>query len=155
MSVTIEPVSADTFAAAVELLDAQLREHDMATPLALLREVVERVAASPAEGFMLLAREPDAAEPIGIAFAAAHLSAEHGGTIGWLEELYVRPDYRGCGAGSALLGAVIANAQERQWRALELEVVAGHERAAALYERHDFTNAHRTRFTRMLAADPS
>ena len=153
MRATIEPVTAGSVEAAVTLLEAQLHEHDLATPATLLRAVVERVCSSANEGVMFLARVPDAVEPIGIAFAAAHLSAEHGGTVGWLEELYVKPDQRGCGAGSALLRAVISHAQEQQWRAVELEVVAGHERVAALYERHQFTNAHRTRFTRTLAAD--
>jgi GNAT superfamily N-acetyltransferase len=154
MNVQVEFVTVETAAAAVALLDAQLREHEIATPAALLHAVVERVCSDPREGFMLLAR--DDAEPIGIAFAAAHASAEHGGTVGWLEELYVTPGYRGSGVGSALLSRVISHAQELPWRALELEVVAGHERVMPLYERHGFSNANRARFTRLLlVADQS
>jgi GNAT superfamily N-acetyltransferase len=93
----------------------------------------------------LLAHSAD--EIVGVAYAAAHLSAEHGGTIGWLEELYVRPAARGGGIGSALLRAVTKRAGELQWRALELEVVAGHERAVPLYLRHGFSAASRARFT--------
>jgi GNAT superfamily N-acetyltransferase len=140
---------------AVALLAAQLHEHDIETPRSLLRKVVERVCSDPREGFMLLARLPHVAEPVGIAFAAAHLSAEHGGIIGWLEELYVSPEYRGSGAGSALLREVMVHAQERHWRAIELEVVQGHERVVALYARNGFTNAQRSRYTRLLATDHS
>jgi GNAT superfamily N-acetyltransferase len=155
MSVVIELITPSASEQAVALLEAQLREHDIETPRTLLREVVERVCSDPREGFILLARLPHVAEPVGIAFAAAHLSAEHGGIIGWLEELYVSPEYRGSGAGSALLREVMVHAQERHWRAIELEVVQGHERVVALYERNGFTNAQRSRYTRLLAPDHS
>ena len=98
-------------------------------------------------GFMLLAHADGHA--VGVAYAAAHLSAEHGGVIGWLEELYVVPEYRSAGVGSALLADVVARAERLEWRGLELEVVAGHERAAALYVRHGFIAAARSRYTRL------
>jgi GNAT superfamily N-acetyltransferase len=139
------PVTASTAATAVMLLLAQLHEHDIATPLESLRAVVDRVLGDPREGFMLIAHCGD--QPAGIAFAAAHLSAEHGGRIGWLEELYVVPVLRSRGVGSALLDDVIVRARGRGWRALELEVVAGHERVVPLYVRNGFTAATRTRFT--------
>jgi GNAT superfamily N-acetyltransferase len=39
-------------------------------------------------------------------------SLEHGGVSGWLEELYVLPQWRGRGIGSRLVGEVIAHARE-------------------------------------------
>ena len=132
------------------MLQAQLREHDIETPAEQLRAVVTRVQTDARQGFILLAQ--NGTSPVGIAYAAAHLSAEHGGTIGWLEELYVVPDARGSGVGSALLREVIARAQALDWRGIELEVVAGHERAVPLYARHGFEAAHRARFTRIFAA---
>jgi GNAT superfamily N-acetyltransferase len=137
--------------AAVELLAAQLREHDICTVEHELRAVVDAVANDARHGFMLLASAGDQA--IGIAFAAAHLSAEHGGVVGWLEELYVSRDWRGRGTGARLLAEVIARAEGLRWRALELEVVAGHERAAALYLRHGFVAADRARYTRAIRSD--
>lgn len=134
--------------AAVRLLKRQLGEHDIFPPDVALRAVTRSVLSEPSHGFILLALAPE--QTIGIAYAAAHLSAEHGGTVGWLEELYVEPEWRGRGAGAALLNAVIATAQQQKWRALELEVVAGHERAIPLYERHGFQQLSRIRFTRML-----
>lgn len=133
--------------AAVALLEAQLAEHEMAQPADVLRAVTKSVLSDSRHGFMLLALAGD--RPVGIAYAAAHLSAEHGGTIGWLEELYVLPEWRARGVGSALLKAVMAHAHDRQWRGLELEVVAGHERALPLYARHGFRALPRTRFSRI------
>ena len=54
---------------AVKLLTAQLAEHDMATPEAALRAVVERVLADAHLGFILLARS-DNEEPSGLVYAA-------------------------------------------------------------------------------------
>jgi GNAT superfamily N-acetyltransferase len=141
----IELLSSSREEAAVQLLIAQLHEHEIFTPADALRDVVRTVVTDPRHGFMLLAAADE--QPLGIAYAAAHLSAEHGGTIGWLEELYVRPEHRGRGAGAALLLEVIARAQALGWRAIELEVVSGHERAVPLYVRHGFLPLTRTRFS--------
>jgi GNAT superfamily N-acetyltransferase len=147
VNIRISDLSSDTITDAVTLLQAQLREHEIETPADLLRDVVVRVQADAREGFMLLAH--DGAQPVGIAYAAAHLSAEHGGISGWLEELYVVPSSRGSGVGSALLREVVERAQALAWRGVELEVVAGHERAAPLYQRHGFAPTPRARFTRL------
>lgn len=133
-------------AAILHLLEAQLAEHEIFPPREALRAVIARVLAEPEHGFILLAfGEND--EAIGVAYAAAHLSAELGGTVGWLEELYVVPDWRGRGVGGRILAEVTRHARARDWRGLELEVVAGHERAAALYERNAFRRLARTRFS--------
>ena len=145
--ITIANISAEDVELVVTLLHAQLLEHEIATPHEALRDVVRMVAADQRHGFMLLARANGTA--VGVAYAAAHLSAEHGGVIGWLEELYVVPEYRGQGVGSTLLGDVLEHAERLGWRGVELEVVAGHERAAALYVRHGFNAAPRSRYTRL------
>jgi GNAT superfamily N-acetyltransferase len=147
---TVAPLQESEAALAVALLQAQLEEHDIAVSLDALCEVTRRVLAEPALGFILLARVEG--EPVGLAYAAAHLSAEHGGVVGWLEEIYVRPTARGRGVGAALLTAVIEGGQTLGWRALELEVVKGHERAVPLYQRHGFQRNARARFTRSLVA---
>ena len=145
-AISLAAVRARDVVTAVDLLAAQLREHDITTVEEQLRAVVQAVVDDERHGFMLLARAEDRA--VGIAYAATHLSAEHGGVIGWLEELYVVPGSRGRGVGSRLLAEVISRAQQLRWRAVELEVVRGHERAAALYVRHGFVEAQRARYTR-------
>lgn len=144
-NVSIAALGRDSVDAAVRLLAAQLREHDISTVEDDLRAVAEAVAGDARHGFMLLASSGD--NTIGIAFAAAHLSAEHGGVIGWLEELYVAPECRGRGVGAQLLTNVLSRAEALRWRGLELEVVAGHERAAALYLRHGFRALDRKRYS--------
>jgi len=67
--------------------------------------------------------------PIGVAYASSLLSLEHGGASGWIEELYVLPQWRGRRIGSRLIAEVVARAKESGWRALDLEVEASHQRA--------------------------
>jgi GNAT superfamily N-acetyltransferase len=130
------------------LLAAQMHEHEIQTPADALRAAVQAALSDSRHGFILLASEGE--EHVGVSYAASHLSAEHGGVIGWLEELYVRPERRGRGIGGALLEATIARATALGWRGLELEIVAGHERAAGLYLRHGFVALPRTRYSRRL-----
>lgn len=146
-SISVRLCASGDIEAAVDLLSAQLAEHDIATSADALRAVTRTVISDTRHGFILLATAGEQAA--GIAYAAAHLSAEHGGTVGWLEELYVAPQWRGHGIGSLLVSEVIVRARELAWRGLELEVVAGHERPVSLYRRHGFQPAARMRFSRM------
>lgn len=148
-SVSIRPVEVADLEAAVALFDAQLREHDIITPVTDLRNVVQSVIANASQGFLLLAVAEST--PVGVVYAASHLSLEHGGIIGWLEELYVSPQWRSGGIGSRLLTETIARAQELHWRGLELEVVAGHERVIPLYLRYAFRPLSRNRFCRIFS----
>ena len=147
--VSVTSATGETVDAAVRLFAAQLREHEIFPPVEELREVTHAIIDDPDRGYILLAACDE--QFVGIAYAAAHLSAEHGGIVGWLEELYVAPEWRGRAVGSSLLAHVIARAEESHWRALELEVVAGHERVVPLYLRHAFVPVSRRRYTRMLA----
>jgi ribosomal protein S18 acetylase RimI-like enzyme len=136
-SLAINLVNAEKLDAVAALFEAQLREHKITTPRDDLRMVIWTVIADQRHGFMLEASVPDGS-PIAVAYASSLLSLEHGGVSGWLEELYVLPQWRGRGIGSRLVGEVIAHARELGWRALDLEVEASHQRAISLYVRHQF-----------------
>ena len=146
---TITLVDAETLDAVIGLLEAQLREHEITTSRDDLRAVAQNVIADRRHGFMLVARAPDGG-PIGAAYASSLLSLEHGGASGWIEELYVLPQWRGRGIGSRLIVEVVARAKESGWRALDLEVEASHQRAISLYTRHQFQPHSRSRFYRIL-----
>src|SRR5262249_36302010 len=101
--------------------------------------------ASPKDGVLLVAEMEGAV--VGFAYAPCLLSLERGARSGLLEELYVMPAWRNRGVGGNLLAAMIEQARRLGWPALELEVVSGHERAAALYLRNGFARVNRTRYT--------
>lgn len=135
--------------AVLELLAAQFGEHDIALSAEALAAGVDGVLADAARGVLLLALVGDA--PVAIAYLAWTWTLEHGGRVGWLEELYARPEHRGRGVGGALLEAVCARAREAGCLAIDLEVESSHARAIRLYERRAFRRLDRTRFSRRLA----
>jgi GNAT superfamily N-acetyltransferase len=127
------------------LLAAQLAEHAIDLPAKRLAHAVDGVLAEPARGVLFLARAEGAA--VGVAYLSFTWTLEHGGRVGWLEELYVVPAQRGHGIGTALLDTVCARARAAGCGAVDLEVDAGHARAAELYRRRGFGAVSRTRFT--------
>ncbi len=140
----------DQIPAAAELLGAQLREHGITPSLERTRAVLTQMAGDERLGFVLVALAPDG-KLLGVAYGGAFLSVEHGGLSGWLDELYVRPEYRGAGIGTKLLAEFIRVASARGWRAIDLEVESDHRRVVPLYERHGFEPQTRSRFYRKLS----
>ena len=130
------------------LLVKQLGEHGVDRSAEPLARVLESVIADGARGFLLLART--SSRIVGVAYVATILSAEHCGCVGWLEELYVMPDHRSQGIGTALVAAVLDRARETGIEAIELEVDAGHSRAESLYRRCGFRPLQRSRWVRKL-----
>src|SRR5262245_47739336 len=145
----IRPATPADRDAVVALLLAQLREHDIPTPEPLLARAVERLLARPHRGRLLVATMDD--RPIGVAALSFGWPLEHGGRGAWLEELYVLPDRRGQGIGTALLRAACACAAANGVVAIDLEVDAGHRQAERLYTREGFAPLPRARFVRRLA----
>ncbi len=146
LSVTrLEPADQDTV---VGLLVAQTREHRIQVESESLSQVVARVLSDEQYGFLLVARVDR--DIVGVAYVATILSVEHGGLVGWVEELYVSPAYRGQGVGRTLLNGVLEQAQELGLVALDLEVDVEHERAASLYARFGFRKLMRSRWVRAL-----
>ena len=64
-------------------------------------------------------------------------SNEAGGLVVWLEELYVQPELRGRGVGTALIRRAMEEYAGKAAR-FRLEVAPGNPRARALYERLGF-----------------
>jgi len=131
--------------AAVDLLGRQLREHRVKTNLGNVRSVIERIVKDDRLGFVLVALEKNQ-RSVGIALGCAFLGIEHGGTSGWIEELYVLPEFRERGLGSLLIAEFIRVASA----AIDLEIDSSHRRAASLYQRHGFTQLDRSRLSRRL-----
>ena|SRR5258706_3102864 len=144
----IEVCSFSELEAVVRLLIAQMREHRVRADPARLREVIAMVKAEDRYGFILVAK--DAGSVVGVAYVAAILSIEHGGRVGWLEELYVSPARRGKGIGAALLKAALNCARQTGMVAIDLEVDVGHRRAESLYRRAGFHSLPRSRWARRL-----
>jgi len=130
--------------AVVELLVAQLGEHAIDTPRDAVERAVAGMLADPRRGFILV----DGAA--GVAWVSFTWSLEHGGLTAWLEELYIVPERRDSGLGTALLRAAEERARAAGCEAVDLEVDAEHTRAARLYQREGYRPLPRARWVKPL-----
>lgn len=74
-------------------------------------------------------------QTVGYGVLAYTHSQEAGGRVVWIEEIYIKEDFRGKGFGSVFLEFVKENVPARRYR---LETEPENTRAAALYRRHGF-----------------
>lgn len=137
--------------ALIGLLLAQLGEHRIDTPAAGVAAAVDGLLRDPNRGRLLVATVDG--RPVGVAALSFVWAIEHGGRSSWLEELYVEPSHRNRGIGRALLGAACDTAAACGAVAVDLEVDAGHQRAARLYEAAGFRPLPRARFVRRLTPE--
>jgi GNAT superfamily N-acetyltransferase len=144
MAFTCREATAADQARVVELLAAQLDEHSLAPARTALEAAAAALIGEPRLGRIFVAEI--GGRIVGVAALSWSFSLEHGGRGAWLDELYVVPEQRGRGIGAALLDAVRAAAAAGGALAMDLEVEAGHERVASLYERHGFSRHRRQRW---------
>jgi GNAT superfamily N-acetyltransferase len=132
----------------IDLLRAQLEDHDVAVSTARLAAAVDGVLEHPERGFFHVARTGRTV--IGVAYVSYIWSMEHMGKSAWLDELYVDPDYRGEGVGSELLFAAMDRARREGCIAMDLEVTHHHARAEGLYRREGFRQLSANRWQKKL-----
>ena len=96
---------------------------------------IERFLSHPETG--AIARLWDDASLAGYALLVPYWSNEFGGTITFIDELYVKPEYRSRGLASAFIDFVFAT-QPFGMVACLLETTKSNERARRLYERNGF-----------------
>lgn len=147
----IEPVRSADRAICLALLIAQLREHGIDTNEDDVARAIDGVLTDPRWGRLLIARADGVA--IGVAYVSFVWALEHGGLSAWLEELYVVPERRNGGAGTALLHAVKGVCRAHGCAAIDLEIVESQARAASLYEREGFERHRRARWVRRIGRD--
>lgn len=77
----------------------------------------------------------DASEPVGIAHLRPWVRPLKGEIAGYLDDLFVDPDFRGAGAVDALFDAIKALAVENGWSIVRWTTAEDNHRAQAAYER--------------------
>jgi GNAT superfamily N-acetyltransferase len=94
------------------------------------------ILEDPASGWTCVARE--GARVVGMVSVLRTVSTAEGGPAGLLEDLVVRPEWRGRGIGSRLLAYAIEQARADGLLRLTLLTDAANARAQRLYERAGF-----------------
>jgi ribosomal protein S18 acetylase RimI-like enzyme len=77
-------------------------------------------------------------------------SIEFGGRDAFVDELFIKDEFRGRGLGKAALVRAEEVCRERGIRALHLEVARANERAQTLYRKSGFLDHHRYLLTKWL-----
>jgi ribosomal protein S18 acetylase RimI-like enzyme len=149
MTITIDQANVTDCASVVRLIMAQLREHEQVVSPETLARSCERILKDSAQGRFFLAR--DAHVAVGVAFLSFAWPLEVCDKVGWLEELYVVPEYRDRGIGRSLVVRVEEDARAEGCATLDLEVQASHQRAANLYNRLGFVDRKRQHWTKQIA----
>ena len=113
-----------------------------------VRAILEHMFARDDVGRVWLALDgEDVAGYVALCFG---WSIEYRGRDAFVDELYVRPAFRGRGHGTALLQMVAGEAPKLSVNALHLEVERRNEGARRLYERLGYADKDRQLMTRRL-----
>jgi GNAT superfamily N-acetyltransferase len=130
------PATAAEAATVAGLLDAFNREFDTPTPGPdVLAARLERLLPGGAVIALLIG-----APAAGVALLTLRPNVWYDGPVALLDELYVVPDRRNAGLGSALLRAAEAVVRERGGELLEINVDGADVDARRFYERHGYTH---------------
>ena len=92
--------------------------------------------------------------PVGYVVLTLGYSMEYGGRDAFVDDLFIRPPFRGRGLGKLALAEVRAACEKREVRALHLEVGRDNAAAHSLYRRAGFVDTDRQLLTLKLA-DPT
>jgi GNAT superfamily N-acetyltransferase len=142
----VRPASPADAAVLAGLLDAFNREFGDPTPgVEILAARLERLLAGPS-ALALLAGEP----PAGFALMTLRPSVWYEGPVAVLDELYVVPQLRSRGLGSALLGAAEEAVRRRGGELLEIQVDGDDVDARRFYERHGYADTEQGRTDQLL-----
>lgn len=126
------PHDADRLA---EMLHAFNTEFDTETPgVEVLAERLRTLLAG-ASTFAVIADDPAA----GLALVTLRPNVWSDGPVALLDEMYVSPEQRGTGVGSAILQHMVEICRELDVAAIEINVDESDAGAMRFYERHGFS----------------
>ncbi|MGI8685838.1 MAG: GNAT family N-acetyltransferase [Acidimicrobiales bacterium] len=132
---TVRLATADDAADVARLLHDFNTEFDTPTPgVDVLAERLRRLLGHD-ETVAILAGDP----PVGVALVTLRPNVWYAGPVALLDELYVVPHRRGQGAGSAIIGLLLATARARGVGLIEINVDESDVGAQRFYERHGFS----------------
>lgn len=75
--------------------------------------------------------------PVGHIVLSVRFAMEFGGLSGYIDDLFVRPEYRRKGAANAAVKALFSECKRRGCRAVQVEVGLNNHAANALYDRYE------------------
>jgi ribosomal protein S18 acetylase RimI-like enzyme len=133
------PATIDDADAVARLLHEFNSEFGSPSPGADVLAARLRVLLARDETFAILAGIP----PVAVALVTLRPNVWYAGRVALLDELYVVPDLRGHGIGSAVVDELVAMSRARGVDLIEINVDEGDVDAQRFYERHGFSATER------------
>jgi ribosomal protein S18 acetylase RimI-like enzyme len=152
MSVQIRPAISADIPALVELMHEFHAESDFVLDRISAGTAFSTLLSDDSRGIVWIAIRDGALA--GYAILTFRFSMEHGGSDGFIDDLYVRPSYRRKGHGGALLKQLFAECEIRRVHAVRVEVAPDNETAGCLYRRYGLKESGRQTLTVDLARNP-
>ena len=110
-------------------------EYDVPSPgSAVLADRLRKLLGT-GETLAVLGGEP----AVGVGLVTLRRNVWYEGPVALLDELYVEPDRRGRGLGSAMLDLIVSTCRQRDVELIEINVDEGDVDAQRFYERHGFS----------------
>ena len=131
MSTHISRASSDDTDALLALMHDFYAESGFALDRVVHETAFAQLLSTPPLGGVWIARQGGV--PAGHVVLAVRFTMEHAGLSGYVDDLYVRPEFRRLGIGRQLLDAVVCDCRTRGCRALHVEVAGDNQAALALY----------------------
>jgi GNAT superfamily N-acetyltransferase len=110
-------------------------EFDTPSPGAEVLATRLRVLLAGEEAFAIVAGSP----AVAVALITLRPNVWYAGKVALLDELYVAPDLRGRGIGSAIVEALLSISRARRVDLIEINVDEGDVDAQRFYQRHGFS----------------
>ena len=133
----------------VDLMTDFYRESAFTLQPGSAKAAFAKLLADPALGRIWIGEQDG--EAAGYIVLTVGFSMEYGGRDAFVDDLFVRPPFRGRGLGKQLLDTLIAECHRRNVRALHLEVDRANDRGHALYRSRGFVDNDRQLLTMKLA----
>ena len=115
--------------------------------------VLRHFLATPALGTIWMIKTEESPTIMGYVALTFCYSFEFGGRIAFLDELFLKTEYRHQGLGSQVLAYVLEQAQQLGLRVLHLEAERHNQAGKALYHKFGFRDHDRHLMTKILHID--
>lgn len=149
--ISIEPASVRDTPSLVRLGEAFYGEAGYPFQASRYEHAMRVLLSEPGHGFVWIIT--DANEPVGYIVLTLGYSLEYLGCDAFIDELYVRPEYRRRGIGRRAFEVVAKAARRFEVRALHLEVERENDKALELYRKMGFEAHDRLLMTKLLDRD--
>lgn len=149
--VSLRPARADELPRLFDMLRSFYAEDRIPLDEARVRRGLDQLLADPALGALLFAEVDSAC--VGYLILGWCFSIEQGGRHVLVDELYLAPEARGRGLGTAMLAAACDWARGQGAAVARLEVNHHNPRARTLYLRNGFRDDQRDILTRVLEGE--